>query len=88
MEIGADALVYQDLDALKDSVRALNPALTCFDTSCFDGKYITGDVTAEYLDQVENGRGNKAKAGSGEEDSSASQQMDLNLVDNEAGAER
>ncbi|QWT46123.1 amidophosphoribosyltransferase [Azospira inquinata] len=87
-EIGADALVYQDLDALKDSVRALNPALTCFDTSCFDGKYITGDVTAEYLDQVENGRGTKAKAGSGEEDSSASQQMDLNLVDNEAGAER
>ncbi len=45
-EIGADALIYQDLDALKAAVRAVNPAVTHFDTSCFDGKYITGDVIA------------------------------------------
>ena len=37
-EIGADALIYQDLDALRAAVRAINPAITHFDTSCFDGK--------------------------------------------------
>jgi len=48
-EIGADLLIYQDLDSLKAAVRAANPALTQFEASCFDGKYITGDVTADYL---------------------------------------
>src|SRR5678810_682099 len=48
-EIGADALIYQDLDALKDAVRRCNPALTSFETSCFDGRYVTGDITADYL---------------------------------------
>ncbi len=49
-EIGADALVYQDLDALKESISALKPGLAQFDCSCFDGSYVTGDVTPEYLD--------------------------------------
>jgi len=44
-EIGADLLIYQDLDALKMAVRAANPALVEFESSCFDGKYITGDIT-------------------------------------------
>jgi len=52
-EIGADAVIYQDLDALKDAVRAVNPKLTQFETSCFDGVYITGDVTSEYLASIE-----------------------------------
>ncbi|MEO5765913.1 MAG: amidophosphoribosyltransferase [Casimicrobiaceae bacterium] len=51
-EIGADLLVYQDLDALKDAVRAVNPRLSDFEASCFDGKYITGDITADYLSQL------------------------------------
>ena len=51
-EIGADLLIYQDLDALKEAVRAANPALTNFEASCFDGKYITGDITADYLSQL------------------------------------
>ena len=51
-EIGADMLIYQDLDALKAAVRAANPQLTQFEASCFDGKYITGDVTADYLSQL------------------------------------
>ncbi len=51
-EIGADLLIYQDLDALKNAVRAANPKLTEFEASCFDGKYITGDVTADYLSQL------------------------------------
>ncbi len=45
--IGADQLIYQDIDAMKRVVRALNPALAGLEASCFDGRYITGDVTAE-----------------------------------------
>jgi len=56
-EIAADAVIYQELDALKASVRALNPKLEQFETSCFDGHYVTGDVTSEYLAAVETGRG-------------------------------
>ena len=44
--IGADALIYQDVDAMKRVVGALNPALDGFEASCFDGVYITGDVSA------------------------------------------
>jgi amidophosphoribosyltransferase len=52
-EIGADVLIYQDLDALIECVRSVNPAVTSFETSCFSGIYITGDVTPEYLRGVE-----------------------------------
>ena len=55
-EIGADRVIYQDLEALYDSIRACNPALTEFEASCFNGCYVTGDVTPEYLDRVENDR--------------------------------
>jgi amidophosphoribosyltransferase len=44
--IGADALIYQDVDAMKRVVGALNPKLRSFEASCFDGHYITGDVSA------------------------------------------
>jgi amidophosphoribosyltransferase len=44
--IGADALIYQDVDAMKRVVGALNPKIKTFEASCFDGRYITGDVTA------------------------------------------
>jgi amidophosphoribosyltransferase len=44
--IGADALIYQDVDAMKRVVRALNPRMDGFEASCFDGHYITGDITA------------------------------------------
>ncbi len=43
--IGADALIYQDIDAMKRVVKALNPKLDGFEASCFDGHYITGDVS-------------------------------------------
>ena len=69
-EISADAVIYQELDALKAAVRAVNPRLTQFETSCFDGKYITGDITSEYLAAVENGR-NASRQDSEEEASSA-----------------
>ena len=51
-EIGADLLIYQELDALKRAVRAANPRLSEFEASCFDGRYVTGDVTPEYLAQL------------------------------------
>jgi amidophosphoribosyltransferase len=44
--IGADALIYQDVNAMKRVVAALNPKLNGFEASCFDGVYITGDVSA------------------------------------------
>jgi amidophosphoribosyltransferase len=45
--IGADALIYQDVDAMKRVVRQLNPRLDGFEASCFDGHYITGNVSAD-----------------------------------------
>jgi amidophosphoribosyltransferase len=74
-EIGADALIYQDLDALRESVRNLNPRLTSFETSCFDGRYITGDITSDYLQAIETRRDAARDAA---EDESA--QLDLDLV--------
>ena len=43
--IGADALIYQDVDAMKRVVGALRPGLAGFEASCFDGRYVTGDVS-------------------------------------------
>ncbi|MEW6097778.1 MAG: amidophosphoribosyltransferase [Pseudomonadota bacterium] len=44
--IGADALIYQDLAAMKRAVGGLNPCIGGFEASCFDGVYVTGDVSA------------------------------------------
>ena len=44
--IGCDALIYQDVDGMKRAIGALNPAIPGFDASCFDGVYVTGDITA------------------------------------------
>lgn len=60
--IGADALVYQDIDAMKRAVRAAGPRVREFDASCFDGQYVTGDVTPEYLDHIEMMRGRLDRA--------------------------
>ncbi len=74
-EIGCDALIYQDLSALVEDVKAENPSIKDFDTSCFDGRYITGDVTSAYLDYIEDVRNGDAQPHSIE-----TQQLDLNLV--------
>ncbi len=50
--IGADALIYQDVDAMKKVVSALNPNLAGFEASCFDGHYVTGDVSAADFDAM------------------------------------
>lgn len=51
-EIGADGLVYQGLEDMKQAVSDLNPAIQHFDTSCFDGVYVTGDIDQAYLDRL------------------------------------
>jgi amidophosphoribosyltransferase len=50
--IGADALIYQDVNAMKRVVGALNPAVQGFEASCFDGHYITGDISAADFDAI------------------------------------
>jgi amidophosphoribosyltransferase len=59
--IGADRLIYQDLHGLIRSVRHDNSSITEFDTSCFSGEYVTGDVTDEYLHEIERRRNDAEK---------------------------
>jgi amidophosphoribosyltransferase len=54
--IGCDALIYQDVDAMKHAVRVLNPSLDGFDASCFDGVYCTGDVTPVDIERLNESR--------------------------------
>ena len=69
--IGADALIYQDVDAMKQAVRsAAAPgaaALDGFDASCFDGVYVTGDVTVQDIARL-----NEQRVHSAEDDADAS----------------
>ncbi len=59
--IGADWLIYQDLDALVKAVHHENADIKGFDTSCFSGKYVTEDVSRDYLDKLEIERSDLAK---------------------------
>jgi len=59
--IGADWLVYQDLDDLKDCALGINEDVTNFDCSVFDGKYITKGIDEAYLSHLESRRNNGAK---------------------------
>jgi amidophosphoribosyltransferase len=60
-EIGADKLIYQDLDDLIWCVQQGNPEIFEFDCSCFNGKYVTGDINKTYLKDIENLRSDNAK---------------------------
>lgn len=60
--IQADAVVYQPLDELIKSVQSLNPKLTKFDCSIFDGEYVTGGVDEAYLSRLESARADNNKA--------------------------
>jgi amidophosphoribosyltransferase len=60
--IGADWLVYQDLDDLVAACRHDDAQVTEFDTSCFSGEYVTGDVTPEYLARLQSERSDEAKS--------------------------
>lgn len=60
--IGADALIYQDLKDLEDSVREENPELKDFEDSVFTGHYITKGVNDEYFAYLDQQRSDDAKA--------------------------
>lgn len=60
-EIGADLLIYQDLEALVESAREGNPAVEQFECSVFDGEYVTGDVDEAYLAELARRRSDAAK---------------------------
>jgi amidophosphoribosyltransferase len=59
--IRADGLIFQDLTDLIDAVRELNPEITRFETSVFDGNYITGDIDNAYLQRIDNMRNEGTK---------------------------
>lgn len=76
-EIGADGLIYQDLESLIKVILNINPAIKQLDCSCFDGKYVTGDVDELYLARVEAARGDGEMQ---KKPANSSTQLDLNLV--------
>ncbi|MGB1774182.1 MAG: amidophosphoribosyltransferase [Arenicellales bacterium] len=59
--IGADRLLYQRLEDLIEAVREGNPKISQVDASCFDGRYITGNVSADFLQTVAGARSDEAK---------------------------
>ena len=61
--IGADKLIYQNLDDLIWSVQQGNPDIQSFDCSCFDGNYLTKDIDEPYLDNLEAQRSDNTKQG-------------------------
>ncbi|MEK9802985.1 MAG: amidophosphoribosyltransferase [Curvibacter sp.] len=65
--IGADALIYQDVDAMKQAVGKLSDRLSGFDASCFDGIYVTGDIQAADIERM-----NSARVKGDEEDADTS----------------
>ncbi|MGO4392408.1 amidophosphoribosyltransferase [Variovorax sp. M-6] len=65
--IGCDALIYQDVDAMKRAIGSLNPKLDGFDASCFDGVYVTGDIDTEAITRM---NGSRPRIEETEEDSS------------------
>ncbi len=75
-EITADALIYQDIEALRRSISDVNPALKSLEASCFDGVYVTGDITRDYLDRIEFARNNSKSS----TEEIIRSQLDLNLA--------
>ncbi|MNQ04442.1 Amidophosphoribosyltransferase [compost metagenome] len=65
--IGCDALIYQDVDAMKRAIGSLNPKLAGFDASCFDGVYVTGDIDTAAISRM---NGNRPRIEENEEDAS------------------
>ncbi len=59
--IGADALIFQKLEDLVDAVGMGNPDISQFDTSVFNGEYVTGDIDQQYLDFLDSLRNDDAK---------------------------
>jgi amidophosphoribosyltransferase len=59
--IGADKLIYQSIEDLISAVSAGNPDIKAFDTSVFDGNYVTNDIDQSYLERLDAMRNNTSK---------------------------
>jgi amidophosphoribosyltransferase len=79
-EIGADRLIYQDLESLIADVVSVNPDVKRLETSCFSGQYITGDITPEYLADV---AAQHKQTRQIEPEGGSATQLDLNLATSE-----
>ena len=66
--IGADRLFYQDLDDLISAVKDQKSPVKKFDSSCFDGNYVTGNVTDSYLKELDDLRNDVAKNKNNQDD--------------------
>jgi amidophosphoribosyltransferase len=80
--IGADQLIYQSIEDMKQAVRDVNPDIQNFEASCFDGFYVTGDITESYLDALEAARNTSDAKADRQKDSSdfARSQLQLHLA--------
>lgn len=59
--IGADELIYQDLNDLIEAVKYGNPNIDKFECSVFDGQYVTADIDQIYLQKLEENRSDTKK---------------------------
>jgi amidophosphoribosyltransferase len=75
-EITADALIYQDIADLKRAIADVNPLLKTVEASCFDGIYVTGDISQDYLDRIELARNTPKPS----RDETVRSQLNLNLA--------
>jgi len=76
--IGADWMLYQDLEDLKRAITKFNDQIDDFDTCVFNGKYVTGTVSQEYLNRIDAKRNDDAKASAGnKQDSDGNESADL-----------
>ncbi|WP_417347861.1 amidophosphoribosyltransferase [Ferrimonas sp.] len=75
--IGADGLIYQDLPDLVAAVSEENPTVSRFDTSVFNGQYVTQDVDQAYLDRLNEDRSDDAKT---KRDSEQSSNLEIHNV--------
>ncbi|MGB1884762.1 MAG: amidophosphoribosyltransferase [Gammaproteobacteria bacterium] len=69
-QIGADGLIYQDLEDLVEAARRGNESIRDFEQSCFSGRYVTGDVSDGYLHRISQMRSDEAKAERADDDDS------------------
>ena len=66
--INSDKLFYQSLEDLEKSTLMVAPGDIVFDSSCFDGVYVTGDITEEYLQELHERRNDGAKSSIDDDD--------------------
>jgi amidophosphoribosyltransferase len=57
--IGADELIYQDIEALRMAAHVGNTKITQFEDSVFTGEYCAGKISKDYLEKLETSRVNK-----------------------------